>query len=105
MLVVAHLNGSSATHKPSPDGTGLTGGLGPATRPDLNEPPGEDGWLTARFSVESVDVARMFVVGLGPQAVVIDPPELRDSVVEFAHELIKLYQPTVEVGDKRTSHG
>src|SRR5258708_25246731 len=61
-------------------------------RSEVIEPPGADGWLTARFSVESVDVARMFIVGLGPQAVVVDPPELRDSIVEFAHEMIKLYQ-------------
>src|SRR5262249_48940079 len=61
-------------------------------RHEVIEPPAEDGWLKVRFRVESVDVARMFVVGLGPQAIVIDPPELRDSIVEFARELIRLYQ-------------
>ncbi len=40
-------------------------------RAEIVQPPNSDGWLTMRFQVES-----------------IDPPELRDSIVEFARQLL-----------------
>lgn len=61
-------------------------------RSEIVQPPGDDGWLTARFSVESVDLARMFVIGLSPQAFVVEPVDLRDSIVEFARQVLAQYQ-------------
>lgn len=39
------------------------------------------GWKTLRFQVESMDLAKMLVFGLGNQAVIVDPPELREEIL------------------------
>lgn len=56
---------------------------------EVIQPADAAGWLTVRFQVESVDLARMLVFGLGRQAVVVEPQELQDAVVAAAHELIR----------------
>jgi predicted DNA-binding transcriptional regulator YafY len=49
----------------------------------------EDGdWNTVKFQIESMDLARMLVFGLGKHAVVVDPPDLRQSVLDAAREII-----------------
>ncbi len=53
------------------------------------EAAGDDGWLTARFQLESMDLAKMLVFGLGTQAVVLDPPELQEAVLETARDLLE----------------
>jgi predicted DNA-binding transcriptional regulator YafY len=53
------------------------------------EPAGDDGWLTARFHLESIDLAKMLVFGLGTQAVVLDPPELQEAVLETARAILQ----------------
>ncbi len=60
-------------------------------RTEILEPPGEDGWLTVRFWVESRDVARLVVLSLEDQAVVIEPVELRDDVQQAAHAILAHY--------------
>ncbi len=40
----------------------------------------QNGWKTLRFQVESIDLAKMLVFGLGSQAVILDPPELREAI-------------------------
>jgi predicted DNA-binding transcriptional regulator YafY len=52
------------------------------------EPPGDDGWLTARIHLESLDLAKMLVFGLGAQAVVLEPPELQEAVLNTAREIL-----------------
>jgi len=39
-----------------------------------------NGWKTLRFQVESIDLAKMLVFGLGNQAAILDPPELREAI-------------------------
>jgi predicted DNA-binding transcriptional regulator YafY len=41
----------------------------------------QNGWKTLRFQVESMDLAKMLVFGLGNQAVIVDPPELREEIL------------------------
>jgi predicted DNA-binding transcriptional regulator YafY len=49
----------------------------------------EDGdWSTVKFQIESIDLARMLVFGLGTHAAVVDPPELRQSVLDAAREIL-----------------
>jgi predicted DNA-binding transcriptional regulator YafY len=60
-------------------------------RCQLEEPAGEDGWVTAHFHVDTLDLARMLVFGLGVQARVVEPKELRDSVVDGAGEILKTH--------------
>ncbi len=40
----------------------------------------QNGWKTLCFQVESMDLAKMLVFGLGNQAVIVDPPELREEI-------------------------
>lgn len=58
-------------------------------RYQMVEPPDEAGWLTAQFAMESKDLAYMLVFGLGMQAVVIEPDELREAVLNKARELLE----------------
>ena len=60
-------------------------------RTEILEPPGEDGWLTARFWVESQDMARLFVLSLEDQAVVVEPVELRGDVRKAARTILDRY--------------
>ncbi len=58
-------------------------------RCQIVEPAGEGGWLTARFQLESRDLAEMLVFGLGRQAVVVEPQALRDAVLSRAQEILQ----------------
>jgi predicted DNA-binding transcriptional regulator YafY len=61
-------------------------------RCEVVEPAGEDGWLSARFQVESEDVARTFVLGFGAQATVVEPQALRESVLALAYDVLMHYE-------------
>lgn len=54
----------------------------------VEDPSGGDGWFTARFETESLASARMFVLGLGAGAVVLEPRELHEAVLEQARAVI-----------------
>lgn len=47
-----------------------------------------EGWLTARFQLESLELAKMLVFGLGTQCVVVEPHALYDVVIDAARELL-----------------
>ena len=47
-----------------------------------------DGWLTMQFHLESVDLARMLVFGLGEHAVVVAPQELKESILNTAQAML-----------------
>ncbi|WP_428963390.1 helix-turn-helix transcriptional regulator [Micromonospora fluostatini] len=55
------------------------------------EGPDERGWTVLRLPVESVEVAYHQVLRLGPEAVVLDPPELRDLVADATRRWAELY--------------
>ena len=55
----------------------------------------QNGWKTLRFQVESMDLAKMLVFGLGNQAAILDPPELREAILRGIQEL----QTTTEQQD------
>lgn len=46
------------------------------------------GWLTLRFQIESFDLAKMLVFGLGSKATIMDPPDLREAVRKNVQELM-----------------
>jgi predicted DNA-binding transcriptional regulator YafY len=58
----------------------------------------QNGWKTLRFQVESMDLAKMLVFGLGNQAAIVDPPELREAILHGIQEL----QMTTEQQDDPT---
>ncbi|MBA9007408.1 helix-turn-helix transcriptional regulator [Thermomonospora cellulosilytica] len=53
--------------------------------------PDEQGRVTTRLPVESLDVAYTQLMRLGPEVEVLDPPELRDRMAEAATRLAALY--------------
>ncbi|MEV0721462.1 YafY family protein [Micromonospora purpureochromogenes] len=57
------------------------------------EPDGQ-GWVVTRLPVESVEVAYSQILGLGPEAEVLDPPELRERLADAARRSAALYLPT-----------
>ena len=51
--------------------------------------PDENGWLTVNFQLESIHLAKMLVFGLGSQAVILDPPELKEAVIFTVNEILR----------------
>ncbi|WP_199509606.1 helix-turn-helix transcriptional regulator [Nucisporomicrobium flavum] len=54
--------------------------------------PGPDGWVRTRLPVESLDVAYSYLLRLGPDAEVVEPPELRARLAEAAARTAALYR-------------
>lgn len=54
--------------------------------------PDPDGWIRTRLPVESLDVAYTYLLALGPEAEVLDPPELRTRVAGAADRMRQLYR-------------
>jgi predicted DNA-binding transcriptional regulator YafY len=57
-------------------------------------PPDAEGWLTLEVVFESLGAARTQMLGFGTWVEVLDPPELRASVAEFAREIATMYEET-----------
>jgi predicted DNA-binding transcriptional regulator YafY len=53
----------------------------------VEEPPDVDGWFVTHVQMESLDLAKMLVFGLGMQAEVIEPRELEEAVLSAAREI------------------
>jgi predicted DNA-binding transcriptional regulator YafY len=49
----------------------------------------DDEWLTVRFQVENLEQAKMLTFGLGTQAVVLEPEELRDALLGTAQAVLE----------------
>ncbi len=60
-------------------------------RSEILNPPDADGWLTVRFWVESLELATQFVLSMGTQARVVEPDELRDSVLCYIRAIQDSY--------------
>jgi predicted DNA-binding transcriptional regulator YafY len=56
----------------------------------------EGEWLTVQFHYESMDLARMLVFGLGLDAEVIEPLDLREAVVDGAREMLERHKDSAE---------
>ncbi len=55
-------------------------------------PPDGDGWLTLSLTFETLSIARTHVLGFGALAEVLDPPELRESVIDTARRIVAFYE-------------
>jgi predicted DNA-binding transcriptional regulator YafY len=60
------------------------------------EPPDAAGWVIVHFQLESLDLAKMLVFGLGQQSIIIEPLELREAVLSMAQELLNHYTGSTE---------
>lgn len=56
------------------------------------DPPDGEGWVTLSLTFETLDAARTHVLGFGALAEVLDPPELRDSVIDTARRIVAFYE-------------
>jgi predicted DNA-binding transcriptional regulator YafY len=54
-------------------------------------PPDAEGAITLTLSFESLEAARSQVLGLGPMVEVLEPGDLRDSVIEQATKIVAFY--------------
>ena len=54
--------------------------------------PGPDGWVRVRLPVESLEVAYSYMLRLGPEVEVLDPPELRARLAAAAERTSELYR-------------
>ncbi|MFC4070399.1 helix-turn-helix transcriptional regulator [Actinoplanes subglobosus] len=54
--------------------------------------PDPDGWVRTRLPVESLDVGYAYMLRLGPEVEVLEPPELRRRLAEAARRLGGLYR-------------
>lgn len=60
------------------------------------EAPDAEGWAVVRLPIEQVDQAALVVLGLGPEAEVLDPIELRDRVRVLAAAVARRHAPHEE---------
>jgi predicted DNA-binding transcriptional regulator YafY len=55
------------------------------------DPPDSKGWITINMSFDTMDAARMSILGFGALAEVIEPLALRQSVIETAAQVTSFY--------------
>ncbi len=53
--------------------------------------PAADGWRQITLNYDSIEWARNNLIKLGPEIEILDPPELRQSIIELAASLVQLY--------------
>lgn len=53
----------------------------------------DDGWSTVRFQVENMELAAMFVFGLGTQATVLEPRALRETIRQRSQMILTVLEP------------
>jgi predicted DNA-binding transcriptional regulator YafY len=58
---------------------------------DKAGPPDAEGWLTLTLPFESLDEARRRILGFGRAVEVLEPVALRNSVIDFARQIVELY--------------
>jgi hypothetical protein len=73
--------------------------LGEGVRFEAQETQGADvrGWKEVIISYENIFKARESILSLGRAVEVLEPQALRCSVVDFARQIVDLYQPTSAV--------
>jgi predicted DNA-binding transcriptional regulator YafY len=56
--------------------------------------PDAEGWTTLRLTFETFYDARARILGLGGAVEVLEPPALRNSILDFAIQIAGLYSPS-----------
>lgn len=59
--------------------------------------PDAEGWIILPLNFDSLEVARSRLLGFGAALEVLEPPELRDSLIKLAEELINFYAKRAEI--------
>lgn len=61
------------------------------------DPPDEEGWITMPLVFSSFERARSSILGFGTMVEVLEPLELRQSVITFARGIVQFYEERGEV--------
>lgn len=56
------------------------------------DPADEEGWITISLTFGSFEGARSYILGFGTMVEVLEPQELRQSVIAFARGIVKFYE-------------
>jgi predicted DNA-binding transcriptional regulator YafY len=56
------------------------------------DPPDEDGWITLSLTFETLESARKQLMNFGRSVEVLSPPALRSSLVDYAHQILHVYE-------------
>lgn len=88
----AGLRPETARVRASPTGRKRLAELGAYAARAVREagPADAAGWAELRLPIENVEQAALLLLGLGPEAVALDPPALRDRVRALAAEVLRL---------------
>jgi len=81
--------------------------FGDGIRKQIGEaaPPDAGGWVTLRLPFESLHAARARLLGLGGAVEVLEPRPLRESILDFAQQVVALYAGGPSSGDWQKSGG
>jgi predicted DNA-binding transcriptional regulator YafY len=61
--------------------------------------PESDGWCRVLFNFGVAFEAHSFVLRHGDQVEIIDPPDLREAVIQLARQILEMYQEPEQTGD------
>jgi len=59
---------------------------------DKAGPPDDKGWRTVKVAFDNFDQARRRILSFGGGAEVMEPLPLRRSILDYAHQILKVYQ-------------
>lgn len=62
-------------------------------RIEVESPPDEDGWVTLCVDFETEGEATKNVLSFGPQIEVVEPPALRQKILDLTQRVLALYKP------------
>jgi predicted DNA-binding transcriptional regulator YafY len=63
-----------------------------ANRIEHAAPPDAEGWITVTLEFESFEIARSNILGFGTMVEVLEPEDLRRSVMQIASAIVEFYR-------------
>jgi predicted DNA-binding transcriptional regulator YafY len=75
--------------------------VGAYVRIEQIDPPDAEGWSTLHLRLQSEEEACAYVLGFGPRMEVIEPPALRDRVIQLAAGIVDFYAQRNIIGDRQ----
>lgn len=63
-----------------------------AQRVEQAPPPDAEGWITITLEFESFEIARSNILGFGTMVEVLEPEDLRQSVIQIASAIVEFYK-------------
>lgn len=93
-----------ATLRVAPEVLPRLGYAGRFARIEQTGAPCADGWREVRLRFDVEEMAVEYALSFGPRVEVVEPPALRDKVIEMARSVIDFYQQPARADRKARSH-